>query len=146
VVKTTSDRKPKNALTQKERINFNKLLLEAIDETLSCLGESSKTVTYRRLENTFKIKKKEIPNKIDDFSRGLESLFGLGAKILKIMFMKSLCNKVRVVGKGVSCEWVVPEMTFREYVDLMKQRFQEASAHQEVEIFINETEEQQICS
>lgn len=145
-MKTTSDRKPANALTQKERANFNKLLLEAIDETLSCLGESSRTVTYHHLENTFKIKKKEIPNKIDDFSRALESLFGLGAKILEVMFMKGLCDKVRVVGKGISCEWVVPEMTFKEYVDLMKQRFEEVSTHQEVGIFINETEEQQICN
>jgi hypothetical protein len=141
-----SDRKPKSALTQKERANFNRLLLEAIDETLSCLGESSKKAIYCRLETEFNIKKKEIPNMIDDFSRALESLFGLGAKILEIMFMKSLYSKVRVAGEKVSCEWVVPEMTFKEYVDLMKQRFEEASTHQEVEIFINETEEKQICS
>ena len=138
--------KPKNALTQKERANFNRLLLEAVDETLSCLGESPKTATYCHLETVFNIKKKEIPNKIDDFSRALESLFGSGAKILEIMFMKSLYTKVRVAGEGVSCEWVVPEMTFKEYVDLMKQRFEKASPHQEVGIFINETEEQQICN
>jgi hypothetical protein len=146
VVKAMSNRKPKNAPSRKERANFNGLLLEAIDETLSCLGESSKTATYRHLETAFKIKKKEIPSKIDDFSRALESLFGLGAKVLEIMFMKSLHDKVRVAGEGVSCEWVMPEMTFKEYVDLMKQRFEEASTHQEVGIFINETEEQQICS
>jgi hypothetical protein len=140
-----TDRKPKNVLAQKERANFNGLLLEAIDETLSCLGESSKTAIYRHLENVFKIKKEEIPNMIDDFSRALESLFGLGAKVLETMFMKSLCVKMRVAGEGVPCEWVVPEMTFREYVDLMKQRFEEAGTHQEVRIFINETEEQQIC-
>jgi len=73
-----SDRKPKNASTLKDRTNFNRLLLEAIDETLSCLGEKSKTTTYRHLETAFKIKKKDISNKIDDFSRALESLFGLG--------------------------------------------------------------------
>jgi len=141
-----SDRKPKNAPTQKERANFNSLLLEAIDETLSCLGESAKTVTYRHLETRFKIKKEEIPNMIDDFSKALESLFGSGAKALEIMFMKSLYDKVRVASEGVSSDWVVPEMTFKEYVNLMKQRFKKAGTHQEVEIFINETEEQQTCS
>jgi hypothetical protein len=141
-----SNRKSKNALTQKERANFNRLLLEAIDETLSCLGESSKTATYCHLETVFSIKKEQIPNMIDDFSRALESLFGLGAKFLEIMFMKSLHAKVRVAGEGVSCEWVVPDLTFKEYVDLMKQRFEETSTHQEAGIFINETKEQQICS
>jgi hypothetical protein len=141
-----SGRKHKNALTQRERASFNRVLLKAIDETLSCLGESSKTVLYHHLETTFKIKKKEIPNKIDDFSKALESLFGLGAEILEIMFMKRLYDKVRAAGEPISCEWVVPEMKFKEYVDLMKQRFEEATTHQEVGIFISETEEQQICS
>jgi len=141
-----SDRKPEKAPTQKDRTNFNRLLLEAIDETLSCLGENSKTATYIRLETTFKIKKKEIPNKIDDFSGALESLFGLGAKVLEIMLMKRLHDKVRVVSEWVTCEWVVPEMTFKEYVYIMKQRFEEANTHREVGIFINETEVKQICS
>jgi len=146
VVKTMSDRNPRNALAEKERANFNRLLLEAIDETLSCLGKSSKAATYHQLETAFKIKKEEIPDRIDDFSRALESLFGLGAKLLEIMFMKNLHAKVKVSGESVSCEWVVPEMTFEEYVGLMKQCFDEASTHREVGIFINETKEQQICS
>ena len=83
---------------------------------------------------------------IDDFSKALESLFGSGAKALEIMFMKSLYDKVRVASEGVSSDWVVPEMTCKEYVNLMKQRFKKAGTHQEVEIFINETEEQQTCS
>jgi hypothetical protein len=146
VVKTMSDKKPKKALTQKERANFDRLLLEAIDETLSCLGESSKTEVYRHLETAFNIKKEEIPNRIDDFSKALESLFGLGVRVLEIMFMKNLYAKVKVVCEGASFKWVVPEMTFREYVDLMKQRFEEASKRQEVGIFINGSEEKQICS
>ena len=139
-------RNPKTALTQEERANYNRLLLEAVDETLSCLGESSKTATYHHLQAVFNIRKEEIPNMIDDFSRALENLFGLGAKMLEIAFMKSLYAKLRVAGKGVSCEWVEPKMTFREYVELMKQRFEKASKHQEVGIFIDETEEQQVCS
>jgi len=95
--------------------------------------------------NCIYIKKKEIPNKLDDFSKALESLFGLGAKALEIMLMKSLYIKVRVTFENVSCEWFVPEMTFREYVDFMKQHFEESSTHQETGIFINETEERQIC-
>ena len=31
----------------------------------------------------------------------------------------------------VSCEWVVPEVTFREYVRLMRQNFEGASKNEE---------------
>jgi len=78
--------------------------------------------------------------------KALESLFGLGAKVLEIMFMKSLCAKVKVAGEEVFCEWTSPEMTFRECVDLMKKRFGEASTHQEFGLFINKSEQQQIRS
>ena len=60
--------------------------------------------------------------------------------------MKSLHAKVRVPGERVSREWVVPEMTFKDYVDFMKQRLEEAKTHQEVRIFISETQDQQTCS
>jgi hypothetical protein len=71
------------------------LLPEAIDETLSSLGETPKKAIYYQLKTEFNIKTKETPNKIDDFSRALEKLFGLGAKHLEILFMKSLYAKVR---------------------------------------------------
>lgn len=77
------------------RKKFNILLIEAIDEALSSLGESSKTAIYHHLETAFNIKKQEIPNKVDVFSRALERLFGFGAKHLEILFMKSLSAKVR---------------------------------------------------
>jgi hypothetical protein len=125
---------------------FNKLLLEAIDEALSFLGESSKTAIYYHLETVFNIKKQEIPNRVDDFSRALERLFGLGAKHLEILFMKSLYAKVRGVREWSSCEWVVPEVTFREYVHLMRQNFEGANKNQEeMGILINENEELQPC-
>jgi hypothetical protein len=76
------------------------LLLEAIDEALSSLGETPKKAIYYQLETAFNIKTKEIPNKIDDFSRALERLFGVGAKHLEIVFMKNLYAKVRG-----ACEW-----------------------------------------
>lgn len=77
------------------RKKFNILLIEAIDEAISSPGESSKTAIYYHLETAFNIKKQEIPNKVDVFSRALERLFGFGAKHLEILFMKSLSAKVR---------------------------------------------------
>lgn len=97
----------------KEKTDFNSLLLEAIDDVLSSLGETPKKAIYYRLETAFNIKTKEIPDKIDVFSRALESLFGVGAEHLEILFMKSLYAKVKDAGEWTSCEWVVPELTFK---------------------------------
>jgi hypothetical protein len=46
---------------------FDKFLLEAIDEGLASIGESSKQAIYFHLERGFNIKRQEIPNKIADF-------------------------------------------------------------------------------
>lgn len=130
---------PQPSLRKKE---FDRVLLEAIDEAFSSLGESSKTAIYYHLETAFNIKKQEIPSRVADFSRALEQLFGLGAKHLEILFMKSLYAKVRGAREWASVEWVVPEMTFREYVRLMRQKFEGAKQGQvEMGVLANENEE-----
>ena len=70
--------------------DFMKLLLEAVDETLSSLGNSSKRAVYFYLERNFSIKKQDIPNRIEEFTDAIEKLFGNGAKILEIQIMKHL--------------------------------------------------------
>jgi len=74
--------------------DFKKLLLEAVDEGLSSLGDSAKKAIYFSLENTFTIKKQDIPNKIEEFTEAIEKIFGHGAKILEISIMKHLYEKV----------------------------------------------------
>jgi ribosomal protein L23 len=78
----------------KGKTDFNSLLLEAIDETLSSLGETPKKAIYCQLKTAFNIKTKEIQTRLT-ISRALERLFGVGAKHLEILFMKSLYVKVR---------------------------------------------------
>lgn len=114
---------------QSQHRSFEQILLEAIDEALSSLGESVKKSIYFHVENSFNIKRQEIPQKIDTFSKALEQIFGLGARHLEISFMKSLHPKIKVTCKWPEYEWplskwIVPEMTFQEYVRLMQQRFE----------------------
>ena len=71
-------------------MNFEKLLLEAIDEGLSSLGETCKQVIYFHLEKKFKLTKQEIPSRIDDFTEAMENIFGVGAKVLEIRIMRNL--------------------------------------------------------
>jgi len=71
-------------------MSFEKLLLEAIDEGLSSLGETSKQAIYFHLEKNYKLTKQGIPFRIEDFTEAVENIFGVGAKVLEIRIMKNL--------------------------------------------------------
>jgi hypothetical protein len=73
---------------------FNRLVLDAVDAGLSSLGDSPKQAIYFYLEKTFKIKRSEIPKKIEEFATALEQIFGHGAKLVEIQIMKLLYEKV----------------------------------------------------
>jgi hypothetical protein len=110
--------------TQNQHENSDQILLDAIDEALSSLGEDVKTSTVFHLENQFKIKKKEFPHRIDDSQEALEQIFGLGTRYLEILIIKSLHSKLKLICEKSTPEWVVPELTFKEYVRMMKQNFE----------------------
>jgi len=59
---------------------FNKVLLDAIDEGLLALGESVRQAIYWRLENKYNLKKDEIINKLNEFDEGLKGLLVLELK------------------------------------------------------------------
>lgn len=101
--------------------DFDRLLLEAVDEGLSSIGESSKQAIYFHLEKGFRIKKHEIPYKIEDFARATEKIFGLGANFLEILIMKRLYEKV---GRTIQLH-VSRDFAFAEYVAAIKQNFLE---------------------
>jgi len=61
------------------------------------------------------------------------------------MFMESLHSKLNFVCKWpTGCKWEVPQVTFPEYVQLMKQKFEEASvSKKKIEVFVGALEEQE---
>ena len=69
---------------------FETAVMEAVDESLSSLGKSCKQAIYFQLENTFNIKKQEIPLKIEEFANAIEQLFGIGAKIIEMRIIAVL--------------------------------------------------------
>jgi len=108
---------------------FEQILMEAIDEVLFNLGETLKTAILFHLDEHFKIKQSDIPSRITDFADALDIILGQGAKLLELMIMKNLNAKI-----GVACKWsyqespsgeqAVPEVTFQEYVEVMRQNFE----------------------
>lgn len=101
--------------------DFEKLLLEAIDESFSSLGESAKRSIYFRLEKSFSIKKENIPNRLVAFAQAIEKIFGSGANLLEISIMKKLHEKV-----GTNFEWdKLKSFGFAGYITETKRYFQE---------------------
>src|SRR4030067_1543066 len=80
-----------------EGSEFDQVLLEAIDDALSVYGEETKSAIYVYLERALGIPKRKIPARIDEFSKGLEDLFGIGSKSVEILIIKNLHSKIGVV-------------------------------------------------
>lgn len=107
----------KKITTRKRARDFEELLLEAIDDGLSLLGDSSKQVVYFYLEKTFKMKRLDIPYKIEEFTDAIEKIFGTGAKILEIQIMKCLFKKFGNTFEHYSDQ---KSLEFTEYIEAVK--------------------------
>jgi len=92
--------------------SFETAIIEAVDEGFSPFGHSRKQAIYFHLENIFKIKKQEIPYKIEEFANAIEQIFGAGAKLIEIRIIEALHERtqgfVHLPKKG--------ELVFTEYV------------------------------
>jgi hypothetical protein len=96
--------------------NFSKILLAAVEESLSSLGNSPKQAILFHLEDSFKIKKEHIPENITEFAKALEKIFGPGALYLEKLIVKRLYENL-----GLEFE-DVESRDFLECVDQVKKR------------------------
>ena len=100
--------------------DFDRLMLEAVDESLSSLGDSAKQTIYFHLRKIYNIKKKEIPNKLEEFDAAMEETFGLGCKFLEIRIMRHLYEKV---GKMFKYKPKRQDLVFPEYINSARRSF-----------------------
>jgi hypothetical protein len=86
---------PCSFLVQNELLknDFEMGVTEAIDEIFLSLGNVVKPAIYRHLENSYGIKKEDIPFKIEDFADALEQTFGSVAKLIEIKIIERLHEK-----------------------------------------------------
>jgi hypothetical protein len=91
----TSERKFTVDNLEASKNNFEKLLIEAVDEGLSSIGDSCKDTVYFHLRRRFQIEKQEIPYKIEDFANALEEIFGAGARLIEIKIINALHQRVK---------------------------------------------------
>ncbi|MCW4025707.1 MAG: hypothetical protein NWF01_11860 [Candidatus Bathyarchaeota archaeon] len=105
--------------------SFNEILLSSIDEALAALGEDIKTSIYFHLEDTYHIKKEQIPDNLEQLSDALEKIFGIGARYLEILFMKQLYFKLEENFNLPKTELFDSELKFVEYVHLLKAKYEQ---------------------
>jgi hypothetical protein len=98
--------------------DFDKLLLNAIDEALNSLGESVKQSIYFHIANKYCIARNDIPESLQDFQGGLEKIFGDGAQFIEILIMKNLHSRLDLPLKMES-----GQLEFLKYVDAAKQSY-----------------------
>lgn len=96
--------------------NLRKILLEAVEEGISSLGDSPKQAIFFHLETSFKIRKDKIPANLTEFAKALEKIFGPGAPYLEKLIVKRLYEKL-----GLEFE-EVESWNFLEYVNNVKKR------------------------
>jgi hypothetical protein len=96
--------------------NFSEILLAAVDESLSSLGDSPKQAILFHLEDSFKIKKERIPENITEFTKALEKIFGPGAVYLENLIAKRLYEKLGLKFQNVESR------DFLECVNCVKKR------------------------
>jgi hypothetical protein len=107
---------------------FDEYLIESIDEALTSLGAPVKNTVYFQLENSFNLRKNEIPKQIDEFINIIHKIFGLGASHLEIKFMKNLYSKIRVnielpEHQWSLSKWIIADISFKEYVNSMRENY-----------------------
>ena len=103
-----------------KRSEFDKLLVSAIDDALTSLGESVKQSIYFHIENKFNVARNDIPENLKDFQGGLEKIFGTGARFIEILIMKNLHTKI-----GLPLKMESEQLEFVEYIDVAKRGFLE---------------------
>lgn len=116
------------------KTKFEEILLEAIDEGLSLLGESPKQAIYFHLKETFNMNRQDIPYKIEEFTNAIEKIFGAGAKILKIQIMKCIFKKIGYSFKHYPKQ---KSLTFKEYIAAVKREKNNNGDIEEQELNLN---------
>ncbi len=101
--------------------DFKELLGEAIDAALAQLGDSSRRAFYLHLKINYNIMKRDIPEKIDEFTIAVEKVFGQRAKILEIEIMKNLFAKI---GSNFKYFPKKDDLFFVEYIDAARMHVQ----------------------
>jgi uncharacterized protein YdiU (UPF0061 family) len=75
---------------------FRQVLIEALDQGLLTLGESGMKAIYFHIQNITSVKREDIPDNLEEVQKGLERIFGEGAKVIETAIVRSLWQKLGI--------------------------------------------------
>jgi len=87
------------ATVQKSNNRYEKIMMDAIEECLSSLGEETRFFVYNYISKSHCIEKNQIPSNLEAFVKALESVLGDGAKFLEFLIMKRFNKKIGNMGE-----------------------------------------------
>jgi PAS domain S-box-containing protein len=89
--KALKDEIPKSEASQQ----FDSIVLDAFDEALLAVGESSRRLIYQSIEKKFHVRREELPKKPETLHKTLENMLGASAtKIVEDMITKKVYDKL----------------------------------------------------
>jgi hypothetical protein len=91
-------------------------ITKAVDESLASFGESVKQVVYFQLENSYHLKKQDIPRRIEEFASAIEAIFGIGARLIEIKVIEKLFAN----SKGFTYIPKSEDLVFKDYVQNLR--------------------------
>jgi hypothetical protein len=97
---------------------FSKLLLEAVDQGLLMLGETSRQAIYDCIEHSYQISRGEIPEKLDAIHGALTDLLGKGANMVETIAAERLYKALNLTFEP-NDDW-----TLADYVNHAKKAHQ----------------------
>ena len=81
---------------QEEQDQLRQALIEVVDQGLLTLGESGRKAIYFHLQNITSVKREDIPDNLEALQKGLEKIFGAGAKMIETSIVRSLYQKLGI--------------------------------------------------
>jgi len=97
---------------------FKKILLEAIDETLSILGESTKKTLLHFMKQNYQIEEKEICENPESFISSIREIFGeAGSTFLESRIVETLYRRLGLI--------VTPTLSFEDAIKNAKKLYLE---------------------
>ncbi len=102
-----------------EQNKLDKIILDAVDESLALFGDSVRKNIYLQLQNDYRIEKQHIPPKIDEFTLAIEEIFGAGARLVEMKIMETLHTKMQgflYISKN-------KDLMFKDYVQSIRYSF-----------------------
>jgi len=75
---------------------FDDALLGAVDFAFCSLGKSCRRALYFHLETTFRLPRRQIPERLEEFDEALRIIFKSGATFLEKLILRKLCEMLEV--------------------------------------------------